>query len=113
MQVLEGDEPACPSCSTVLCPPVAEWPDGWRRLLYLLTVANALETRLTATEQQQAEWLLAKALRGRTYGGVSLTFGASEADCYVQFVKLFRRWQDAGAPTDVVTVARLRAGASS
>lgn len=108
-ELLDGDVKICPSCGTKVSVPIGDWPDGAKRFLCMLIVVDAVITRLHLTEQQQLDWLLENAIRGRYYSGELVGHSATAADCYPQFLKLFQRWREAGAPTDFAAIARLRA----
>lgn len=91
-----------------MAPRVEEWPDGAKRLLYLFILVDAIGIKMSATEQQQAEWLLENAMRGRHYEGRLVSYSATAAQCYEEFLRLFQRWTEAGSPTDFAAVAQLR-----
>ena len=107
-ELIDGAVEACPKCGRNQAPPIAEWPVGAKRFLAMLIVVDAVATRLHLTEQQQVEWLLENAIRGRYYEGRLIPYAASAADCYPQFLELYRRWQEAGQPTDFPAIAQLR-----
>lgn len=106
--LLDGDEKACPTCGREQAPPISVWPDGSKRFLFLLTIVDALWSKLEATEQQQFEWILENAMRGKFYEGRLVAYAATAAECYAEFVILLAKWHAAGAPTDFAAIARLR-----
>lgn len=106
--VLDGVEHKCPRCGTEQCVPIAEWPAGARKFLYLLVITDILAIKLGASEQTQLEFLLENAIRGRYYDGKLITRAASASHCYPQFLTLFERWQAQGSPTDFVALGLLR-----
>ena len=108
-ELLSADDKVCPSCGHRPAPLVAEWPQGAKRFLCMLIVVDAVVTRIHLTEQQQLEWLLQSAMRGRRLNGANVPYSASPAECYEKFAELFQRWQEAGAPNDFAAIARLRA----
>lgn len=109
-ELLDGPEKACPKCGREQTPPIAEWPVGAKRFLCMLIVVDAVATRLHMTDQQQHDWLLESAIRGRWYRGELVPYAASAAECYPQFIDIYRRWQESGAPTDFAAIAQLRDG---
>lgn len=108
-ELLEPDQLECPKCGHRKAPRVEDWPVGAKRFLCMLIVVDAVVTRIDLTEDQQFSWLLENAFRGRRFNGESVPFAATAADCYPHFVDTYRRWQEAGAPTDFAAIARLRA----
>lgn len=90
------------------CPHTIEWPEEGKRFLWLLLLTDALTTKLNAPAEEQWQWLLIKAIRGRYYEGRVVTYSAPAAVCYPEFVKLLERWKVAGSPTDFKAIARLR-----
>lgn len=112
-ELLEPDQEACPKCGRKQAPRVGDWPVGAKRFLCMLIVVDALAPRLQLTEQQQFEFLLENAIRGRYYDGELVSYAAGAAECYPKFVELYRRWQEAGQPTDFAAIARLRAARSA
>lgn len=107
-ELLDGDAKVCPKCGREIAPPIADWPVGSKRFLCMLIVVDAIATRLSLTEQQQYEFLLENAIRGRWHEGQLIPYAASAADCYPRFIELYRRWQESGAPTDFAAIAQLR-----
>lgn len=107
-ELLDGPETRCPKCGTEQCVPVGDWPVGAKKFLYLLVITDALITKLGASEQTQAEFLLENAIRGRYYKGRLIPRAAAAAHCYPQFLELFEKWQAEGSPTDFTAIAQLR-----
>lgn len=99
---------ACTKCGQGKCTPPSEWPVGAKRFLMLLIITDSLATRLHAPEEQQLFWLLENAIRGRWYSGELVPYAATAADCYPRFIEIYRRWQEAGAPTEFTAIAQLR-----
>lgn len=107
-ELLDEGAQVCPSCGRAVAPAVSEWPDGARKFLLLMVVVDAIATKIGATEQQQLEWLLENAMRGRYYEGRLVSYAASAADCFPEFLILRDKWIAAGSPTDFATIAQLR-----
>lgn len=107
-ELLNNGEHVCPRCGREQAPLLTDWPVGAKRFLCMLIVVDAVLTRLELTEQEQYEWLLEKAIRGRWFGGTLVPYAAGAGDCYPQFIAIYRRWQEAGAPTDFAAIAQLR-----
>ena len=109
---LEATAENCPICGRVQAPPVEAWGEHARRLICLLVIADALETHLGhSTEQQLFEQLLMRVMRGRRFpGGRMVRMSATAPDCFEEFRRVYARWEAAGMPHDFTTVAQLRAG---
>lgn len=107
-ELLDATQATCPKCGRAQAPVLTDWPVGAKRFLCMLIVVDAVATRLHLTEQQQVEWLLENAIRGRWYDGELIPYAASAAECYPKFLELYRRWQESGAPTDFTAIAQLR-----
>lgn len=103
----DGTAITCPDCGRKHAPPVATWPEGAKRFLYLLVIANALQLKLDSPEQLQLEWLMENVIRGRYYEGRLVPYAATAVECYPQFLELLARWQAAGAPTEFAAIAAL------
>lgn len=108
--LLDGSEPACPTCGRVLAPPIAEWGEHAKRLIYLLTIVDALDLQVGKLEQQQFEYLLERTMRGRWRQGRLVPQAATVVDCLAEFVKLYRDWEAAGSPTAFAAIAAVRGG---
>lgn len=106
--LLDGDQRECPRCGRTLPPHPSDWPEGARKLLFLLVIVDALATKLTASEEEQLCWLLENKMRGRFYEGRLLSYAATAAECYPEFVRLHERWVAAGSPTEFAAIAQLR-----
>lgn len=98
----------CTKCGRSFCTPPEEWPDGAKRLLFLLVIVDSLATKLNEPEEEQLFWLLENKMRGRWFDGRLVTHAASAAECYPEFLRLFEKWRAAGSPTDFTAVAQLR-----
>ena len=103
---LEGTEPACPSCGTVLVPSHTLWPASLKRLLTLFLIADATIT-LTSV-QEKWERVLSNTIKGRQYGDRRVQWSALPIDCYPVAIQLLAEWEQAGCPTDFTTLDTLR-----
>lgn len=109
-RLLDEGAVVCAHCDKVACPLLGDWPATGRRALTLLTLADAAWLALAQHQTEQAQWelVLLRSFRGRWYGNVLVPQAASPADCYPILTGFVTRWEEAGRPTDLAAVARLR-----